>query len=41
MIKGYECPLCQVTSGLDVPNKGTKQEDVIFKNDYVTDFIAR
>ncbi|MCF3943681.1 HIT family protein [Oceanobacillus alkalisoli] len=40
MPKGYECPFCRVISGLDVPNNGTKQEDVIFKNDYVTAFIA-
>ncbi|MBM7601007.1 hypothetical protein JOC34_003428 [Virgibacillus halotolerans] len=40
MPKGYVCPFCQVTSGLDVPDKGTKQDDVIFQNDYVTAFIA-
>lgn len=40
MPKGYVCPFCQVTSGLDVPNKGTKQNDVIFQNEYVTAFIA-
>lgn len=40
MPKGYVCPFCQVISGLDVPDKETKQDDVIFKNDYVTAFIA-
>ena len=30
MPKGYVCPFCQVTMGLDVPGKGTKQNDVIF-----------
>lgn len=40
MPKGYVCPFCQVTMGLDVPGKGTKQNDVIFQNDYVTAFVA-
>ena len=36
----YECPFCLVVSGVERPNKGTKQRDIIYQNDYVTAFIA-
>lgn len=36
----YECPFCRIVSGIDKNNKGTKQRDIIYKNDYVTAFIA-
>ncbi|TFB13030.1 HIT domain-containing protein [Filobacillus milosensis] len=36
----YDCPFCRVVSGVEVPNQGTKQRDIIYKNDYVTAFIA-
>lgn len=37
---GYECPFCQVTAGVDRPGRGTKQRDVVYRNDHVTAFIA-
>ncbi len=38
--EGYECPFCRVVSGIERPNKGTKQRDIIYQNEYVTAFIA-
>jgi histidine triad (HIT) family protein len=38
--KGYECPFCRVVSGIEIPNKGTKQSDVVYQNQHVTAFIA-
>lgn len=38
--KGYECPFCRVVSGIERPNKGTKQKDIVFQNEYVTAFVA-
>jgi histidine triad (HIT) family protein len=37
---GYECPFCDVVSGKERPNRGTKQRDIIFQNEHVTAFIA-
>lgn len=36
----YECPFCRIVSGVDKNNKGTKQRDIIYQNNYVTAFIA-
>ena len=38
--EGYECPFCRVVSGIERPNKGTKQRDIIYRNKHVTAFIA-
>lgn len=38
--EGYECPFCQVAAGVDRPGRGTKQRDIVYRNDYVTAFIA-
>ncbi|TFB25088.1 HIT domain-containing protein [Filobacillus milosensis] len=38
--EGYECPFCRVVSGVERPNKGTKQRDIIYQNEYITVFIA-
>jgi len=37
---GYKCPFCRIVSGVDKNNKGTKQKDIIYQNNYVTAFIA-
>ncbi len=36
----YECPFCQVVSGIERPHHGTKQRDIVYQNAYVTSFIA-
>lgn len=38
--KDYECPFCRIVSGKEKQNKGTKQEDIVYQNKYVTAFIA-
>lgn len=38
--EGYECPFCRVVSGVEGPNQGTKQRDIVYKNEFVTAFIA-
>jgi histidine triad (HIT) family protein len=38
--EGYECPFCQIVSGVERPNHGTKQCDIVYQNDHVTAFIA-
>ncbi|OME89929.1 diadenosine tetraphosphate hydrolase, partial [Paenibacillus sp. FSL H7-0331] len=36
--EGYECPFCRVW-GIERPNQGTKQRDIIYQNEKVTAFI--
>lgn len=38
--EGYECPFCQVASGVDRPGQGTKQRDIVYRNQSATAFIA-
>ncbi len=38
--EGYECPFCQVAEGVDRPDRGTKQRDIAYRNEYVAAFIA-
>ncbi|MFD1953121.1 HIT family protein [Paenibacillus thailandensis] len=40
MPEGYECPFCRVIAGDERPNNGTKQRDVVYRNELVTAFIA-
>lgn len=35
---GYKCPFCNVTAGRHDPH--TQKEDIVYKNDFVTAFIA-
>jgi len=37
--EGYECPFCHVW-GIERPDQGTKQRDIIYQNEKVTAFIA-
>lgn len=36
----YECPFCRVVTGIERPSKGTKQNDIIYQDEFVTAFIA-
>lgn len=36
----YECPFCCIW-GIERPDQGTKQRDIIYQNEKVTAFIAR
>ncbi|MGC5772689.1 HIT family protein [Paenibacillus pabuli] len=36
--EGYECPFCRVW-GIELPNQGTKQRDIIYQNEKVTENI--
>lgn len=36
--RGYQCPFCRVVAGEDL--EGTKQADVVFRDDVVTAFVA-
>lgn len=38
--EGYECPFCRIVSGIERPDQGTYQRDIIYQNEYVTAFIA-
>ncbi|MFS0788289.1 HIT family protein [Shouchella sp. 1P09AA] len=38
--EGYKCPFCRVVAGKETQNKGTKQTDIVYRNDHVTAFIA-
>ena len=37
--EGYECPFCRIW-GIERPNQGTKQREIIYQNEKVTAFIA-
>lgn len=37
--EGYECPFCRIW-GIERPDQGTKQRDIIYQNEKVTAFIA-
>lgn len=37
---GYDCPFCRVASGIEEPGRGTKQRDVVYRDNHVTAFIA-
>jgi histidine triad (HIT) family protein len=36
----YECPFCQVAAGQERPSPGTQQADVVYRDGWVTAFIA-
>jgi histidine triad (HIT) family protein len=38
--EGYHCPFCLVISGIENEKVYTKQADIIYKDDYITAFIA-
>jgi histidine triad (HIT) family protein len=38
--RDYKCPFCLVVSGIENENVLTKQDDIIFKDDYITAFIG-
>ncbi|MGE3272031.1 MAG: HIT family protein [Chloroflexota bacterium] len=37
---GYHCPFCTIVAGHDQPDDFTKQEDVVYRDEAVTAFIA-
>jgi len=38
--EGYICPFCLVVKGIENEHVLTKQSDVIYRDDYITSFIA-
>jgi histidine triad (HIT) family protein len=38
--KDYECPLCDAVSGKITSEKSVRPEDIVYKDDFVTAFIA-
>lgn len=38
--RDYQCPFCQIASGVERPGQGTKQADIVYQNFEVTAFIA-
>jgi histidine triad (HIT) family protein len=38
--KGYVCPFCLIVEGVENEHLYTKQDDIVYKDDYVTAFIA-
>ena len=38
--KGYICPFCSVASGIENERLNTKQTDVVYRDEYITAFIA-
>lgn len=38
--EGYVCPFCLVAKGIENEHVYTKQDDIVFKNEYVTAFVA-
>ena len=38
--EGYVCPFCLISKGIEYEQISTKQDDIIYKDDYVTAFIS-
>lgn len=38
--QGYICPFCNIVKGIENEHVYTKQKDIIYKDDYITAFIA-
>ncbi len=38
--EGYVCPFCLIVDGVENEHINTKQNDIIYKDDYVTAFIS-
>jgi histidine triad (HIT) family protein len=37
---GYQCPFCRIAAGVEEPDRGTKQRDVVYQDRRVTVFVA-
>ena len=37
---GYRCPMCRIVAGEDLPDNGTKQADVVWRDGEVTAFVS-
>jgi len=38
--QGYICPFCNIVKGIENEHVYTKQKDIIYKDEYITAFIA-
>jgi len=38
--QNYECPFCTVVEGEEKKSINTKQQDIVFQDEYVTAFVS-
>ena len=38
--ENYQCPFCKIAKGIEDDNTATKQQDVFYRDEYITAFIS-